>query len=71
VLLTKYYVGDQMKTDEMGRACGTYGTEEKCIRSLMGVPEGKMQLGRPRLRWGNNVRTELKEIVWKGVDWFI
>jgi len=28
VLLTKYYLGDQIKEDEMGGACGTYGAEE-------------------------------------------
>ena len=44
-----------MKTDEMGRACDTYGTEEKRIRSGMGNPERNRQLGSPRLRWGGIV----------------
>jgi hypothetical protein len=37
----------------------------------MGDPEGMRPLGRPRLRWGNSVKIELKEIVWKDVDLFI
>jgi hypothetical protein len=33
-ILTKYYVGDQIKTIEMGRACSTYGGEERCIQDF-------------------------------------
>jgi hypothetical protein len=29
---------------------------------------GKSPLGRPRRRWGNSVKIELKEIVWKDID---
>jgi hypothetical protein len=31
VLLTNYYLGDQITKNEMGRTSGTYGGEEKCI----------------------------------------
>jgi hypothetical protein len=31
VLHTKYYLGDQIKDDEMGWTCGMYGREETCI----------------------------------------
>jgi hypothetical protein len=31
LLLTKYHSGDQVKKTEMGRTCGTYGGEERCI----------------------------------------
>jgi hypothetical protein len=27
------------------------------------------QLGRPRCRWEDNIRMDLREIVWEGVDW--
>ena len=27
----KYYSGDQIKKNEMGRACGTYGGQERCL----------------------------------------
>ena len=31
--------------------------------------EGKKPPGRPRHRWEDNIKTNLKEIEWKGVDW--
>jgi hypothetical protein len=35
----------------------------------VGKPEGKRPLGRPRRRWVDNVRMDLVEIDWGGVDW--
>jgi hypothetical protein len=35
---------------------------------LVGKPEGKRSLGRPRCRWEDNIKRDLKEIGWKGVD---
>jgi len=37
---------------------------------LVGKPEGKRPLGRPRRRWKLNIRLDLGEIGWKGVDWY-
>jgi hypothetical protein len=34
-----------------------------------GKSEGKRLLGRPRRRWKNNIRMDLKEIGWEDVDW--
>jgi hypothetical protein len=36
---------------------------------LIGKPEGKRPSGKPRRRWEDNVRTDLREIMWKDVDW--
>jgi hypothetical protein len=36
---------------------------------LVGKPEGKRPLGRPRRRWVDNIRVDLGEIGWDGVDW--
>jgi hypothetical protein len=44
-------------------------TDEKCIKNFGRKPEGKRLLGRPRRRWENNVRMDLIEIGWKGMDW--
>jgi hypothetical protein len=35
----------------------------------VGRPEGKRPLGRPRCRWVNNIKMDLFEIGWGGVDW--
>jgi hypothetical protein len=35
----------------------------------VGNPEGKKPLGRPRRRWVNNIKMDLREIRWDGMDW--
>jgi hypothetical protein len=47
----KYYLGDQIKEDEMDGACSTNGKDEKAYNISVGKPEGKKPLGRPRHRW--------------------
>jgi len=39
----------------MGGACNTYGERRGVYRRLMGKPEGKRLLGRPRHRWEDNI----------------
>jgi hypothetical protein len=36
---------------------------------LVGKPEGKKPLGRPRRRWEDNIRMDLREIGLSGMDW--
>jgi hypothetical protein len=36
---------------------------------LVGKPEGKRPLGRPRRRWKDNIRMDLGEMGWEVVDW--
>jgi hypothetical protein len=38
-------------------------------RILVGKPEGKRPLGRPRRRWEDNIRMDLGDIEWGGMDW--
>jgi hypothetical protein len=33
------------------------------------MPEGKRPLGRPRHRWVDNIKMNLREIGWSGMDW--
>jgi hypothetical protein len=35
---------------------------------LVGKPEGRRQLGKPRCRWEYNIRMGLRKIGWEGVD---
>jgi hypothetical protein len=46
----------------MCRACSTNGEEKNASRILVGKPEGKRPLGRPRRRWVNNIKMGLREI---------
>jgi len=38
-------------------------------RVLVGKPEGKSTLGRPRLRWEDNIKMDLQEVGYGGVEW--
>jgi hypothetical protein len=46
----------------MGEVRGVY-------RILVGKPEGKRPLGRPRRRWENNIKKDLYEVGCMGKDW--
>jgi hypothetical protein len=45
------------------------GDERNVYSVLMGKPEGKRELGRPRRRWEDRIRMDLREICWGSVDW--
>jgi hypothetical protein len=45
------------------------GEDRKVNRVLMGKTEGKRPLGRPRRRWEDGIRMDLREIGWGSVDW--
>jgi hypothetical protein len=46
----------------MGRACSTYGARRGAYRALVGKPEGRISLERPRHRWEDNIKIDLREI---------
>jgi hypothetical protein len=45
------------------------GDKRNACRILVGKPEGKRPLGRSRRRWEDNIRMDLREIGWSGMDW--
>jgi hypothetical protein len=45
------------------------GEKRNPYRLLVGKPEGKRPLGRPRRRWVDNIRMDLGEEGWGDVDW--
>ena len=45
------------------------GDKRRTYRILVGNPEGKRPLGRPRLRWEDNIKMDLKEVGCGGMDW--
>jgi hypothetical protein len=54
----------------VGGTCGTNGKEERNVyRLLVGRPEGKSPLGRPRRKWIANIKIYFLEIGLSVVDW--
>ncbi|KAJ4451163.1 hypothetical protein ANN_02605 [Periplaneta americana] len=45
------------------------GESRNAYRVLVGRPEGKRPLGRPRRRWEDNIKMNLREVVYDGRDW--
>jgi hypothetical protein len=45
------------------------GATRTAYRLLVVKPEGKRPLGRPRRRWVDNIKMDLSEIGWDGMDW--
>jgi hypothetical protein len=45
------------------------GEERKLYKVLVGKPKGKRSLGRPRHRWEDVIRMDLRELGWGRVDW--
>jgi hypothetical protein len=45
------------------------GEERNVYRVLMGKPEEKRPLGRPKRRWEDGIRMDLRETGWGSVDW--
>jgi hypothetical protein len=45
------------------------GEKRNAYRLLMGKPEGKRPIARPRRKWVDNIKMDLLERGWGGVDW--
>jgi len=53
----------------MGRTCSPYGERSGVYRVLVGNPEGRRPLGRPRNRWEDKNKRDLQEVGCGGMDW--
>jgi hypothetical protein len=53
----------------MVRACSTNGETGNAYGILVRKPEGKRPLGRPRRRWVDNIKMDLRETGWDGGEW--
>jgi hypothetical protein len=60
-----------IRSRRMRRAGHAARMEEKrnAYRILVGKPEGKRPLGRSRRRWADNIKMDLRETGWDGVEW--
>jgi hypothetical protein len=53
----------------VGGARDTHWRGEKIVQNLVGKPEGKRPLGRPRRRWKDGISMDVREIGLGSVDW--
>jgi len=51
-----------MENNEMGGHVARMGEKRGVYRVLVGKPEGKTTLGRPRSRWEDNIKMDLQEV---------
>jgi hypothetical protein len=51
----------------VGGTCGTHGRGEEIVYKFLVV---KSPFGRPRRRWENRIRMDLREIGWGSIGWF-
>jgi hypothetical protein len=70
-VFTGFYYGDEIKEDTMGGTCSTHGDMRNAYKILVGEPEVKWPVGRLRHRWEDNIRMDLREIVWQVVEWML
>jgi hypothetical protein len=52
----------------MSRVCGMNGEKRNVYRLLVGKPGGRRPIGGPRHRWVDNIKMDLVETGWGGVD---
>jgi hypothetical protein len=69
VLLTQYCVGYKIAKNDMGGASSSDGEERGVCRVLVGKPDGKRPLRRPRCKWEDNIQMDLQEVGCGGMDW--
>jgi hypothetical protein len=56
--------------NEMGGACSAYvGGKRRVQVVFVGKPGGRRPLGRPRRRWEDNIKADLQEVGFGGMDW--
>jgi hypothetical protein len=53
---------------KVGETCGTHAGGERCV-ALVGRPEGKRPLERPKPRWEDNIKMDFREIRIDGTNW--
>jgi hypothetical protein len=53
----------------MGKACNMHGEKRNIYRILILKPEGRRPLRRPIRRWEGNIKRDLREMEWGGIDW--
>jgi hypothetical protein len=66
---TEYFSGDRNEKNEMVGNVARVGEGKGAYRVLVGKPEGKRQLGKPRRRQEDNIEKDIQEVGYVGIDW--
>jgi hypothetical protein len=53
----------------MGRTYSRNWEKRTAYRILVGKPKGKRPLVRPRRRWVDNIKIDLRDVGWDGLEW--
>ena len=53
----------------MDAECSAYGERRGVYRVLVGKPDGNRPVGRPRCGWDENIKMDLKEEIFRSMDW--
>jgi hypothetical protein len=53
----------------MCTTCSTYGKRRAAYMTLVVKLEGRRPLGRPRLKWEDNIKVDLREVEFESTDW--
>jgi hypothetical protein len=72
-LFATYNQNDEVKKDVMGRACSMNGEKSDAHRILFAKSGGKRPLETQKFRWLDNIKMDLTETGWHGMDgliWF-
>jgi hypothetical protein len=62
VPFAKYIWNNQVKGDKLDRVCSMNRARRNACRILVGKPEEKRPLGRPRCRWMDNIKMDFREV---------
>jgi hypothetical protein len=69
VLFAKYNWNVEVMEDEVGRGYSTNGDRRNAYRFMVGKPEEKRPVGKPRRRWLDNIKMGLGDIGWGCMKW--
>jgi hypothetical protein len=62
-------LNDEVEEDKMGRACSMHLSEGECIQGFGGKVGRKNTTRRSRRRLEDNIKMDLREIEWGGMEW--
>jgi hypothetical protein len=69
VIISPRIVFNRYLHSEWAGHAARMGERRNAYRILVGKPEGKRPLGRPRCIWVDNIKMDLREVGWEGRDW--